>query len=82
MICEPGTRVIAIDRATETTIFIFGYGTYEGNLFHQESGVDKPMIRLDNGRVVWGHECIWGPDDVIEDQFILNRLLVEVNNGA
>jgi len=51
-----------------------GYGTYEGDFVPDadagglaadccEAKARNPRIRLDNGDVVWGGECWWGPEE-------------------
>lgn len=37
----------------------------------------NPRIRLDDGRIVWGNQCWWGPEDKIR-QSIGNRAVVMV----
>lgn len=68
-----GDRVGAISHADKETVYLFGYGTYEGNHVPPQGvqflGVDlaslghtNPKITLDSGKVVWGCECWWGPE--------------------
>jgi hypothetical protein len=95
---EIGGRAGAIRNATETTVYLFGYGTYVGNeeppsgpfgstwdeydqmaleawgqeVFDQRKAdgtlrPTNPKIVLDDGRVVWGQECWWGPEDRVRD---------------
>ena len=71
-----GERVGAIQSADAMTVELFGYGTYEGDHVPPEDvegpfgrlglfGAKNPMIRLDDGTVVWGCESWWGPEEKI-----------------
>ena len=74
----PGERVGAIfgaDPARKAVEF-FGYGVYVGDEVPPEeaggfggivraAGHTNPKILLDNGDVVWGCECWWGPEPAI-----------------
>lgn len=82
---QPGNRVIAISHGDNERrkLFIFGHGVYEGPAIPTpengpagwmgeamiEQGLATPMIRLDNGKVVWGCECWFGPEDVITKKY-------------
>lgn len=65
-----GMRVFAMQKADTERIYLFGFGTYEGR--HDPEGskgtifTQNPRIRLDNGEVVWGYECWWGPESEFE----------------
>lgn len=61
---KPGTRVIAMSHTSDDkkTIYIFGYGVYEGHFNYGDvvstEPSDKlfcgnPRIKLDNGKYVW-----------------------------
>jgi hypothetical protein len=76
-----GERVGAMQRADPSTVYLFGYGVYDGD--HQppdEFGVPfpNPRITLDNGKVVWGCECWWGSEERIKQE-IGARTVVEVD---
>lgn len=86
---EPGTRVGAIESASDDEVRFFGYGVYEGE-FPPDLGtstlhgpVDEemqksyrnPRIRLDSGKVVWGCECWWGPEDEIRSMIGKRRVV-------
>lgn len=72
---KPGDRVYAIrntDDATKT-VHLYGYGVYEGDYLPDSAGGntaetvhvqggDNPRIKLDSGKIVWGCECWWGPE--------------------
>jgi len=76
---EKGTRVGAVmcSDQKKKTIDLLGYGIYEGDEVPEsavcgfaeackEHGVGNPKIKLDSGKIVWGCECWWGPEDVIK----------------
>lgn len=79
---KPGMRVAALMDSNPKTkkIRMFGYGEYVGDevpgsdsvgfasLLHN-SGIKNPKIVLDNGQVVWGCECWWGPADGFEKKY-------------
>ena len=72
---KPGQRVGAVLSADRETVNFLGYGTYEGDFIPDDSAAGQmarvcraldrknPKIRLDDGRIVWGCECYWGPED-------------------
>ncbi len=54
---------------------------------HIPSFMKNPRIRLDNGDVVWGRECWWGPEEEIKKRIknaakITNVKLVRDSNGT
>ena len=66
-----GDRVGAILKADRKTVHLFGYGTYDGEyapssewLYHP--AVLSAKITLDDGRVIWGHQCWWGDEEEIK----------------
>lgn len=72
-----GDRVGAILSASEEEIQFLGYGVYEGDFIPEEAvgdlasiaveaGITNPRIKLDNGSVVYGCECWWGPENAIK----------------
>ena len=84
-----GDRVGAIQSADEKQVHLFGYGTYQGEEspdehagglceIIREAGGTNPKIQLDDGHVVWGGECWWGPEQKIKD-IIGNRKVVAVD---
>jgi hypothetical protein len=119
---DVGSRVVAIAKADNETISIYGYGIYEGDFQHpyleppdsdqviemlKRSGfaqedIDKlqpediqqmikgftsvmgknPRIKLDNGKIVWGCECWWGPVEWFEGNFIQGREVQEIDIDA
>ena len=85
-----GDRVGAIRSADENTVYVYGYGTYQGEEVPPEGtigafgvdlgkvGLKNPKILLDNGTVVWGCQCWWGPEERIKKEIIGDR---EVKRG-
>lgn len=70
---QVGDRVGAMRNANAEKVFLFGYGVYEGEKpCPHLSNIPNPCIKLDDGTVVWGMECWWGPEDKIK-QAIRNR---------
>jgi hypothetical protein len=73
-----GARVGAVLGAKQHVVKLLGYGVYEGQQVPPDTGPgsmtgliaecgrENPKIRLDNGDVVWGCECWWGPEHVIQ----------------
>lgn len=69
-------RVFAVRSVDQkkNTVYLFGFGKYVGDeVPDQEAGglagpirhrqAANPKIVLDNGIVVWGCECWWGPEE-------------------
>lgn len=86
---DPSIRVGAILCADEEEVKLLGYGTYAGDfvppsdaegfaLELNRCGVENPRIDLDDGKVVWGCECWWGPEMSIRD-LIGDRQVVQVD---
>lgn len=50
------------------------YGVYLG---HQTGGplgnYPNPKIKLDNGSIVWGCQCWWGPEEEIKAKYQQNN---------
>ena len=74
---SPGGRVGCILSANEGAVLLLGYGVYEGDdipygavgpLAEQIISVERrnPKIVLDGGKVVWGCECWWGPEEQVK----------------
>ena len=77
---EIGSRVGTISHTEGDTVYVFGYGVYEGDhvptadnrpagsmgdaMFSEQ--ISNPRIRLDDGKVVWGCECWWGPKEAVK----------------
>jgi hypothetical protein len=72
---EVGDRVGAISHTGDGVVYLFGYGIYLGDHVPEngdvrlwgvslnEIGNDNPKIQLDDGNIVWGCECWWGPEE-------------------
>ncbi len=65
-----GDRVGALLAVENGKAYLFGYGVYEGDEIPPleinpwlNSGNPNPKIKLDSGKIVWGCECWWGPED-------------------
>lgn len=79
MRAKPGTRVAVIRKCVGDTVFLYGYGTYEGD--HLGSPLSKllgddyksPKIVLDNGTVFWGYQCWWGEEERVKKEIIGER---------
>lgn len=84
-----GDRVGAVLSAGAGAVKLLGYGVYAGHFkpdvrvlgFDPEElpdGFTNPKIQLDDGRVVWGCQCWWGPEDKVR-QMIGDRNVVVVD---
>lgn len=71
-----GTRVGAVAYANQETVALYGYGTYRGDEVPPAGvkclgvdigslGIPNPKIVLDDGKVVWGCQCWWGPEEKV-----------------
>lgn len=69
-----GDRVVAIKSATKDKALIYGKGIYVGDFIPEEAAgwmaemmreikQKNPKIILDDGNVVYGCECWWGPEE-------------------
>ena len=76
-----GMRVGAILEANRTTVHLLGYGVYDGDIEHPEYGFPNPRITLDDGRIVWGMECWWGPEAEVKES-IGDREVVSATASA
>lgn len=86
-----GTRVAAVMDAAGGEVRLFGFGVYEGDfVFGDESstqpegfvatlakrrGFRNPRIRLDDGKIVWGCECWWLPEETFHKRFAGLRIV-------
>lgn len=61
-----GERVGAMLKSDEHTVWLIGYGTYQGEHVPPpeilDLGIPNPKLVMDDGTVVWGCECWWGPE--------------------
>lgn len=62
-----GARAGAMESANDTTVRLYGYGTYVGYRMHPQWKIENPCIELDGGGVVFGIECWWGSEQKIRD---------------
>jgi hypothetical protein len=72
MSSKVGDRVAAIRNADETTVYLYGYGVYDG--YHDNEIVPgvftpNPRITLDDGQIIWGSECWWGAEEITKEKF-------------
>lgn len=85
-------RVYALLDGDQEQLRLIGFGQYVGDFipegavgpmarFAAEQGIENPKIVLDNGEVVWGCECWWGPE---EDYAKLaeGKTIINVDMGA
>lgn len=82
-----GSRAGAILSANDDTVKFLGYGVYEGNEVPPKDvnellnavGCPNPKITLDSGKVVWGCECWWGPEDKVKEKIQGYDTVVDVD---
>jgi hypothetical protein len=81
-----GDRAGAILSSGANEIQLLGYGVYEGeevppdgpgmlNGLHMAK-VPNPKIKLDNGDIVWGCECWWGPEEEIKKEIGTRKVVM------
>lgn len=89
---EQSHRVVALMSVTAEEVKIFGHGVYLGDFTPTEEeaklhpnlefvrmvGAENPKIQLDDGNIVWGAECYWGPEEGF-DNWLDARKLTTVN---
>lgn len=85
---EIGQRVGAISHGDGDTVYIFGFGIYEGDFVPEDGAggfigaaarkhnVTNPRIKLDSGKRVYGCECWWGPEAAVR-QRIEGKTVIE-----
>lgn len=72
-----GDRVGAISHSDGDVLYMFGWGTYQGDEVpppktrgpfgdHHKWGIANPKIMLDDGGVVWGCQCWWGSEAAVK----------------
>lgn len=80
---EVGQRVYAVRNADNENVYLYGYGEYIGTQPTEDDltmdtpfgpqtmpkGTPNPQIKLDDGSVLWGYECWWGPEDGFTKKF-------------
>lgn len=89
---QVGQRVFAIRDADDNNVYSYGFGVYVGNEVPDGEaeglaehlrigGQPNPKIVLDNGKVVWGCECWWGPEEKFQDSVGHRKVLpVDIDN--
>lgn len=88
----PGSRVGAISHSDDNAVYLFGFGTYEGDFVPvgaggafgkamQDAEAPNPKIVLDSGKVVWGCECWWAPEEKVK-KLIEGKAVVDVDIEA
>lgn len=69
-------RVLALSHTTETHSYIFGFGICTDTEVVQ--GHIVPKVVLDNGKVVYGHECwIFEDNDIPEE--VADKEIIEID---
>lgn len=89
-----GTRVGAfVDRTSEGVVRFLGFGQYVGDEIPPREGGPSltnmlyeaqranPKIVLDNGDIVWGCECYWGPEDHMKAELMKASEVKEIRIG-
>jgi len=75
MAIKEGERVFAVRNADEDTVYLYGYGVYEGRKEGSPlSGFPNPKIKLDDGQIVWGCECWFGAESAAEKYISLRKV--------
>jgi hypothetical protein len=73
---ELGARIGAIQKADAETVYLFGYGAYQGEEVPPDDvlgpfgrpglfGIQNPKLLMDDGTVVWGCESWWGGEQAV-----------------
>jgi hypothetical protein len=62
-----GYRAGAFLSADAVSVKLIGYGMYVGKEMHPTLGFPNPLIKLDDGKHVWGCECWWAPEEDIRE---------------
>lgn len=86
-----GDRIGAILSSDDDYVYFLGYGTYAGEevpsddvtmlgMQYNKFGRKNPKLQLDNGEVIYGCECWWGPEDSIKHKLGKDpRIIKEVS---
>lgn len=80
-----GDRIGALRNADKGTVYLLGYGTYQGEEVPPDDvmgpigrlglyGVKNPKLVMDDGTVVWGCECWWGSPEKIAEMIGARRV--------
>lgn len=88
---DKGERIGAILGAKGDTLEFLGFGVYEGELVVGDEAVGpfaemlreqkrpNPRMRLDDGQIVYGCECWWGPEEKIKEKLAEYKTIVNVS---
>ena len=86
---EMGQRVGALMRAENDTVWVFGYGTYQGDRIPDpalgvrflgcEMDWPNPCILLDSGKLVFGCECWWGAEEQVRKTVSAYKTVIETD---
>jgi hypothetical protein len=76
-----GDRVGAIKKADKDTVWIYGYGIFQGYKLLPDNlslfpGHENPLIKLDNGKEIFGIQCWWASERHIKKD-IGDRKIIE-----
>ena len=86
-----GERVGVVLSAHDGVVKFLGYGTYEGSqipetddikfagLSLKSANISNPKLKLDNGDIVWGCECWWGPEEKIKRALETAKEIINVD---
>jgi hypothetical protein len=80
-VMNKGDRVGAILYQVGEVVHFLGYGVLEGIFkppYGPLKGMPNPRIKLDNGKIVWGYQCWFGPEEMIKKQ-LKDLLVLEVS---
>lgn len=61
-----GDRVGAVLSMDDKQVNLLGFGVYMGD--ESALGRKNPKLQLDNGKIVWGCECWWGPEEGLKKE--------------
>lgn len=62
---EVGARIGALLSVDDEVVHFLGYGTYQGDQLPPDFPLPNPKLELDDGSIVWGYQCWWGPEDAV-----------------
>lgn len=82
-----GDRVGAVLDVHDGVVRLFGYGTYIGEEIPNEkvsgfgsilrtSNIPNPKIQLDSGKDVFGCECWWTFEDVVQTMTSIKKVVI------
>jgi hypothetical protein len=87
---QPGRVGAILSSDEDGTVHFLGFGNYVGDEVPPDEGGSSmtgmlnemswtnPKIVLDNGDVVWGCECWWGPEEQVKKQLAAAPKVQEV----